>query len=59
MPVNVYMFHNFSDIDECISGSQECDNKTTECMDIEGSYICLCRQGYTGSIDVRQCEGIH
>ena len=33
------MFRNFSDIDECISGSQECDNETTECMDTEGSYI--------------------
>lgn len=42
-----------SDIDECIEGTSNCDQK---CVDNIGSYTCHCNLGY--SPDVKQkCTG--
>ena len=37
----------FSDIDECIDGSNDCADNAT-CSDTEGSYECTCDPGFTG-----------
>ena len=39
---------HFSDTDECAEGSDSCDSNA-ECMDIDGSYYCLCNTGFTGN----------
>ena len=41
------------DIDECSSGHQ-CDSSAT-CYNTDGSYTCICNNGYTG--DGRSCRG--
>ena len=41
------------DIDECSSGHQ-CDSSAT-CYNADGSYTCICNNGYTG--DGRTCRG--
>ena len=41
------------DIDECSSGHQ-CDSSAT-CYNTDGSYTCICNNGYTG--DGRTCRG--
>ena len=55
MLVVVYYSHHFFslcttpvDIDECARGLADCD-VNANCSDTEGSYVCNCFQGYTGS----------
>ena len=36
-----------SDINECVEGTAKCDSNAT-CMNIVGSYTCICDYGYTG-----------
>ena len=36
-----------TDIDECSTGSAECDSKAT-CTNTEGSFTCTCVSGYIG-----------
>ena len=38
----------FSDINECEEMNITCD-RNAECMDIMGSYACVCHPGYTGN----------
>ena len=38
---------NFSDIDECTHNGDPCHAKAT-CIDSDGSYHCVCNDGYTG-----------
>ena len=47
------MFFFALDIDECSSGHQ-CDSSAT-CYNTDGSYTCICNNGYTG--DGRTCRG--
>ena len=42
------------DLNECRSGNFECP-MNADCMNTEGSYACLCRDGYAGE----SCEGRH
>ena len=44
-----------SDIDECVSGTHECD-VNAQCINTVGSYNCTCKNGYSG--DGRSCSGI-
>ena len=44
----------FIDIDEC--DSYDCGNGT--CINIPGSYICICPSGYIFNFDDLQCTGI-
>jgi len=44
-----------SDIDECSADSSACD-ENAECENSEGSYICTCKEGFTGNGTV--CEGM-
>jgi len=41
------MFY-FSDVNECEEMNITCD-QNAECMDIMGSYACVCHPGYTGN----------
>ena len=39
------------DIDECTMGTDDCGPETTAtCMNTEGSYTCVCNEGYTGTM---------
>ena len=42
------------DIDECLNSSHSC-HANADCTNTPGSYVCSCRQGYTGN--GRQCTG--
>ena len=42
-----------SDIDECESSSDDC-HQMAECIDTQGSYSCLCLEGYYGN--GRECK---
>lgn len=43
-----------SDINECSAVSNPCDEKA-DCGNSEGSYSCVCKQGFTGNGTA--CEG--
>ena len=36
------------DTDECEDGTSTCD-KNADCVDVKGSFHCVCSHGYTGS----------
>ena len=50
----------YTDIDECKNGLHECHRLFADCQNTEGSYICSCKEGFTGSgkncIDQNECE---
>lgn len=48
------LFNFISDIDECSSNSYSCDANTV-CNNTRGSYICLCKPGFSG--DGKNCTG--
>lgn len=43
------------DINECTTGSNDCDPDRAACSDTDGSFTCLCLTGYEG--DGRNCTG--
>ena len=45
---------NFSDINECNDGSDNCHHNAT-CNNNDGSFYCTCNPGYTGNGTF--CEG--
>lgn len=45
----------FSDLDECLSGARPCDVNAS-CTNSDGSYSCVCNQGFTGNGTV--CDGM-
>ena len=49
MCVGCFVFHlclDFTDIDECEIGADDCDSMNAECNNTIGSYECYCRGGY-------------
>ncbi|KAL9953462.1 hypothetical protein ACROYT_G040884 [Oculina patagonica] len=50
-----YKGQNCIDIDECASGTDSCDSNA-ECINIKGSYNCICKPGYHGN--GRNCEDV-
>ena len=51
-------FYLFADIDECqlpVKLTDCGETSTTACVNIPGSYRCVCKQGYTGN--GKRCEG--
>ena len=42
------------DIDECTRGTDNCD-VNADCVNTEGSFLCLCRAGYEGT--GQECTG--
>ena len=43
------------DIDECINGDHGCNQK---CTNTNGSYICICEDGYVLDNDMKTCIGM-
>ena len=43
------------DIDECISGDHECNQN---CNNTDGSYKCICEDGYVLDNDMKTCIGM-
>ena len=51
-------FH--SDIDECSTDDDDCDDSTTNCNNNDGSFTCVCKTGYeTIAGDSTACHGEH
>ena len=48
------MFILTVDIDECVSGTDNCDGNAN-CTNTEGSFTCQCSSGFNG--DGETCEG--
>ena len=47
-------FH-LADFDECSLEPSPCD-ENADCTNTDGSYICTCKQGFTGNGSI--CEGV-
>ena len=48
----------YLDIDECELGLDDCDDpRVADCINIPGSFTCICKTGYTGSGRNGTCEG--
>ena len=43
-----------TDINECVTNSIACDHM---CTNIQGSYLCSCRAGYSLDEDGKSCQG--
>ena len=37
---------SYTDVDECTQGSHDCLQRLASCSNTDGSYNCLCRDGY-------------
>ena len=52
------LLHTSTDIDECATGEDTCDDNA-DCEDTIGSYMCTCFSGFTGDgetcSDVNEC----
>ena len=46
------------DIDECVSGEDNCDDERGYCNNSEGGFECSCRVGYSGDGTEGNCTGI-
>ena len=44
----------YSDIDECVEGTDGCDHN---CTNTDGSYYCTCMDGYKLESDNHMCTG--
>ena len=55
MQALILSFWPISDIDECSKESHPCD-KNANCTNREGSFICVCKPGFTG--DGSTCTGM-
>ena len=50
------------DIDECSLGLHNCPTNTTQCVNTDGAFSCVCAAGYTGNgrkcFNISQCRTI-
>ncbi|KEP64123.1 UNVERIFIED_CONTAM: calcium binding egf domain-containing protein [Hammondia hammondi] len=46
------------DINECATGNNDCDTRTTVCVDLPGSYKCECKPGFLTAPNGRTCLDI-
>ena len=53
---NVQVLNSPTDIDECSTDTLNNCDINAGCMDIDGSFLCLCSDGYTGN--GTDCEGM-
>uniref|UniRef100_A0A8C3AS77 Latent-transforming growth factor beta-binding protein 4 n=1 Tax=Cyclopterus lumpus TaxID=8103 RepID=A0A8C3AS77_CYCLU len=44
------------DVDECVEEPELC-SPHGECLNTEGSYLCVCQSGFTASLDTPSCDG--
>ncbi|KAF8818008.1 calcium binding egf domain-containing protein [Cardiosporidium cionae] len=47
-----------TNVDECRSNLHDCDLKTMDCVDLQGTYECKCKQGYDRSPSGKVCLDI-
>ena len=52
---NLILYFMCLDIDECVTGVNNCHNDYATCFNTEGSFTCSCNSGYSG--DGVNCEG--
>ena len=45
---NLLPLVSFSDVDECVNGTQNC-HSNANCTNIAGSFYCTCNPGYMGN----------
>ena len=45
-----------TNIDECAEGTHGCD-ENADCVDEQGSFSCICKDGYEMNEDTSKCEG--
>ena len=49
MPCNYnYILDHFADIDECVTGDNNCDPDNGFCTNTVGDFNCSCRSGFSG-----------
>ena len=58
MCLSNYYFVIIVDNDECLTTTNNCDQKRGVCINIPGSFMCNCRIGYTGDGTKENCIGI-
>ena len=47
----------FADNNECEEGSDNCHDTLEKCINTDGSYRCMCNDGYTGGgVGVDSCQ---
>ena len=52
------LFNLLLDVDECELGLDDCDDpRVADCININGSFSCTCKTGYTGSGRNGSCKG--
>jgi hypothetical protein len=48
-----------SDIDECMNNTADCDANTTDCVNTQGGFMCVCKQGLQRDgqdcVDIDEC----
>ena len=52
---NLYDFFFTTDIDECSAETNPCD-ENADCANIDGSFSCTCKEGFTGA--GKTCQGV-
>ncbi len=53
----IYILNLFIDINECNISTHNCD-PLADCENLNGSFTCVCRPGFTGSGIRSFCQGI-
>ena len=48
---------HYVDTDECVDGTNNCDNEMALCVNIPGSFNCSCLPGFSGDGTMGNCEG--
>lgn len=42
----MYLFKSLPDVDECLQSEPVCTKEHQECVNNQGSYTCICFEGY-------------
>lgn len=46
-----------TDINECLEGTDDCDDTNSNCMNVEGGFTCECKLGFVMNQATEECEG--
>ena len=55
----IVCFLCLTDIDECATGADVCNDQTGPCVNNEGDYDCDCLDGYTYDSTNKKCNGTY
>ena len=55
--IHHYTLHSFPDVNECELATLGCSN-SAECVNVPGTYTCVCSAGYQLNGDGVSCQGI-